>query len=112
MDCVFHRASRSTQMHMQPVFRVEGLKSQGPRFKGYQRNRTYKARVVGGEVAEGFFNRGLCLPSGTAMTDRDLDRVIETILNCKRQSLAPVTFPEATPVKYASLSFGIARGPE
>lgn len=67
-------------MHMQPVFRVEGLKAQGPRFKGYQRNRTYKARVVGGEVAEDLFNRGLCLPSGTAMANPDLDRVINTIL--------------------------------
>ncbi len=42
------------------------------------------SRVVGGEVAEDLFNRGLWLPSGTAMTDGDLDRVIETILNSKR----------------------------
>ena len=41
-------------------------------------------RVVGGEVAEDLFDRGLCLPSGTAMTNRDLDRVIETILKCKK----------------------------
>ena len=40
--------------------------------------------VKRGEVAEDLFERGLCLPSGTAMTDGDLDRVIETILNCKR----------------------------
>jgi len=37
-------------------------------------------RYVGGEVAEDLFERGLCLPSGTAMKDGDLDRVIETIL--------------------------------
>jgi len=40
--------------------------------------------VVGGEVAEDLFDRGLCLPSGTAMTNNDLDRVIETILKCKK----------------------------
>jgi len=43
-----------------------------------------KARVVGGEVAEDLFARGLCLPSGTAMTNSDLDRVISVILSCKR----------------------------
>jgi len=41
-------------------------------------------KVVGGEVAEDLFNRGLCLPSGTAMTEEDLDRVISVILSCKR----------------------------
>ena len=37
------------------------------------------ALVVGGEVAEGLFNRGLCLPSGTQMTEADLERVVHTI---------------------------------
>jgi len=40
----------------------------------------YPARVVGGEVAEDFFTRGLCLPSGTAMSNGDLDRIVETIV--------------------------------
>ena len=35
---------------------------------------------AGGEVAEDLFERGLCLPSGTAMTNSDLDRVIDIIL--------------------------------
>ena len=39
---------------------------------------------VGGSVAEGLFSKGLCLPSGTAMTEEDLDRVISVILSCKR----------------------------
>ena len=30
-------------------------------------------------------SRGLCLPSGTALTEEDLDRVIEAILGCKKQ---------------------------
>ena len=42
-------------MHLQPVFKT--------------------ARVVGGSVGERLFAQGLCLPSGTAMTDADLDRV-------------------------------------
>ena len=49
-----------------------------------QNRRRYKARVVGGEVAEDLFERGLCLPSGTAMTEGDLDRVIETIFNSRK----------------------------
>jgi dTDP-4-amino-4,6-dideoxygalactose transaminase len=51
-------------MHLQPVFK--------------------DCRCIGGEVAEDLFNRGLCLPSGTAMTQEDLDRVISVILSCKR----------------------------
>jgi dTDP-4-amino-4,6-dideoxygalactose transaminase len=46
--------------------------------------RRYEARVVGGEVAEDLFNRGLCLPSGTAMTEQDMDRVVTVIQRCKK----------------------------
>jgi dTDP-4-amino-4,6-dideoxygalactose transaminase len=35
-------------------------------------------------VAEDLFNRGLCLPSGTAMTESDLDRIISTIRRCHK----------------------------
>lgn len=69
-------------MHMQPVFQVEGYKVQGKKLKAGKNRKRYKARVVAGDVAEDLFARGLCLPSGTAMTDKDLDRVIETILDC------------------------------
>jgi dTDP-4-amino-4,6-dideoxygalactose transaminase len=47
----------------------------------------YPVRVVGGKVSEDLFKRGLCLPSGTAMTEEDLDRVIEVILNLIIQML-------------------------
>jgi len=57
-------------------FRVQGLKAE-------QNKKRYKARIVGGEVAEDLFNRGLCLPSGTAMTEEDLHRIIDVILSCK-----------------------------
>lgn len=46
-------------MHLQPVFR--------------------DARRVGGAVAESLFARGLCLPSGSGMTDAQQDRVIGVI---------------------------------
>ena len=52
-------------MHQQPVF------------KG--------CRIKGGAVSEDLFSRGLCLPSGTAMTNKDLDRIISVILDCARQ---------------------------
>jgi len=35
-------------------------------------------------VAEDLFERGLCLPSGTAMAEEDLNRVVEAILGCKK----------------------------
>lgn len=47
-------------MHLQPVF-------QG-------------CRVVGGAIAQELFERGLCLPSGTAMADADVQRVVEGVL--------------------------------
>jgi len=39
----------------------------------------YRARVVGGKVGEDLSNRGLCLPSGTAITDSDLNGIISVI---------------------------------
>jgi dTDP-4-amino-4,6-dideoxygalactose transaminase len=64
-------------MHLQPVFEVEGGKVEN-------KERGYKARAVGGEVAEDLFNRGLCLPSGTQMTEEDLDRVVKIIQRCHK----------------------------
>jgi len=43
-------------MHLQPVFRG--------------------CKVVGGRISEELFARGLCLPSGSSMTQQDVDRVI------------------------------------
>jgi dTDP-4-amino-4,6-dideoxygalactose transaminase len=50
-------------MHLQPVF------AQYDRF--------------GGEVAEDLFNRGLCLPSGSNLTESDLQRVVEVVRRCR-----------------------------
>ncbi len=46
-------------MHLQPVFAG--------------------CEAVGGDVAESLFTRGLCLPSGTAMSQSDIDRVVGII---------------------------------
>jgi dTDP-4-amino-4,6-dideoxygalactose transaminase len=46
-------------MHLQPVF------------QGYE--------VIGGPVSESLFDRGLCLPSGTALRDDQLERIVSII---------------------------------
>ncbi len=51
-------------MHCQPVF------------EGYE--------VIGGSVSEGLFERGLCLPSGTALTNEQLDQIIAVIRDLHR----------------------------
>jgi dTDP-4-amino-4,6-dideoxygalactose transaminase len=43
-------------LHLQPVFAGEP--------------------VVGGAVAAGIFERGLCLPTGSALTDEELERIV------------------------------------
>jgi dTDP-4-amino-4,6-dideoxygalactose transaminase len=40
--------------------------------------------VVGGAVAAAFFRDGLCLPSGTAMTEDDLAQVVDVIQRAGR----------------------------
>lgn len=85
-------------MHMQPVFHVQmtvgrdDFKSKRSDQKistdcteyTSKANKRYRARVVGGEVSEDLFERGLCLPSGTAMTNGDLERVVKIIINCHK----------------------------
>jgi pyridoxal phosphate-dependent aminotransferase EpsN len=48
-------------MHLQPVFRAAGYES------------------IGGAVAESLFEQGLCLPSGSNLTEADLARVAAVI---------------------------------
>jgi len=49
-------------MHLQPVFK--------------------DCRFRGGSVSKDLFDRGLCLPSGTQMTEEDLERVVKIIKDC------------------------------
>ncbi len=67
-------------MHLQPVFGGKTTSKQ----KSEKSKQIYPARAVGGSVAEDLFNRGLCLPSGTALTNSDLDRVIVIIIGCNK----------------------------
>jgi pyridoxal phosphate-dependent aminotransferase EpsN len=46
--------------------------------------------AVGGRVAEGLFENGLCLPSGSSMTDGDLERVIGAVRAAFRSAHVPV----------------------
>ncbi len=49
-------------MHLQPIYR--------------------DAQIYGGEVAEELFNLGLCLPSGSSLTQDDLKRVSDVFRSC------------------------------
>jgi len=51
-------------MHLQPLFRG--------------------CRIRGGKVSEDLFTRGLCLPSGTALSDSDIERIVNIIIKCRR----------------------------
>ena len=61
-------ALEAENIEARPVWKP--LHSQ-PVFVGYE--------VVGGAVAEDLFRRGLCLPSGTGMTEADIERVVEVV---------------------------------
>jgi dTDP-4-amino-4,6-dideoxygalactose transaminase len=49
-------------MHLQPVFK--------------------DCRVRGGAISQDLFDRGLCLPSGTQMTEQDLECVVDVLKRC------------------------------
>ena len=51
-------------MHLQPVFRHH--------------------RCIGGGISGDLFTRGLCLPSGSSLSEEDLERVAEAVLECAR----------------------------
>jgi len=52
-------------MHLQPVFR--------------------DCVMRGGDVSADLFRRGLCLPSGSALTDHDRERVVDTIRSAQKR---------------------------
>jgi dTDP-4-amino-4,6-dideoxygalactose transaminase len=67
-------------MHLQPVFLCGAQHSMLKAQRGSTKR--VNARALGGAVAEDLFKRGLCLPSGTAMTDEDIQRVVCVVLKC------------------------------
>ena len=52
-------------MHLQPVFG--------------------DAEVIGGAVAAGIFERGLCLPSGSGLSEQELEKIAGLVGNCRRK---------------------------
>ena len=56
-------------MHMQPLYKDH--------------------EIIGGEVSEKLFNDGICLPSGTAMTDDDMKRIISVKKTDEPFSVSP-----------------------
>jgi pyridoxal phosphate-dependent aminotransferase EpsN len=61
-------------MHLQPVFK--------------------HCKVRGGSVSEGIFRDGLCLPSGSNLTDQDLERISGIVCSiCKHAVYAEEIFP-------------------
>ncbi len=77
-------------MHIQPVFNCRPNRQGARRLGNFdiktekKQKMRYSARSVGGSIAEDLFKRGLCLPSGTAMTDEDIQRVVSVILKCRK----------------------------
>jgi pyridoxal phosphate-dependent aminotransferase EpsN len=66
-------ALQSENIEARPVWKPMHLQ---PVFKSFS--------CIGGDVAEDLFNKGLCLPSGTAMTKDDLDLVVKVMTDCIR----------------------------
>ena len=61
-------------IHLQPVFAERGMRN-GDRQGGGPKSEVGSRR----SVSEELFAKGLCLPSGTAMTDEDIKRVADVV---------------------------------
>ena len=68
---VVRKALEAENIESRPVWKPMHLQ---PVFAEYER--------IGGEVAEGLFDNGLCLPSGSNLSSDDLDRVADAIRRC------------------------------
>lgn len=71
-------------MHRQPVFKIIESSVCSNEMKPHPS--CWPARRVGGQVADELFEKGLCLPSGTAMRAMDLDRVVQQIVRVHERS--------------------------
>jgi dTDP-4-amino-4,6-dideoxygalactose transaminase len=69
-ECLRHALLREN-IEARPVWKPMHLQ---PVFKG--------CRMVGGRVSERLFEQGICLPSGTAMTLDDIDRIAAVVRRC------------------------------
>lgn len=77
-------------MHLQPLFEIvnkgAGFDHFASQIKTFGTSKKHPALKFGGGIAEDFYSKGLCLPSGTALTQSDLDRIISIILSCSKAS--------------------------
>jgi dTDP-4-amino-4,6-dideoxygalactose transaminase len=65
------------------VLEAEDVESR-PLWKPMHLQRVFRhTPVVGGNVSAGLFERGLCLPSGSALTESDQERVVEILLSSR-----------------------------
>jgi dTDP-4-amino-4,6-dideoxygalactose transaminase len=72
------RALEAENIEARPVWKPLHLQ---PVFAG--------CRAVGGDVAQSLFERGLCLPSGSSLTDDDQERVIGIVRGVSRRLTSP-----------------------
>jgi pyridoxal phosphate-dependent aminotransferase EpsN len=72
------RQLESANIEARPVWKPMHLQ---PLFRGCRR--------VGGAVAESLFRHGLCLPSGSALTESERARVVDTLLATPRKPARP-----------------------
>jgi pyridoxal phosphate-dependent aminotransferase EpsN len=70
-DCrALHQALEEENIESRPLWKPMHLQ---PVFEGVE--------MHGGAVAEGLFRNGICLPSGSSLTDDDLGRIIGIVRN-------------------------------
>jgi len=50
--------------------------------------------VVGGAASERIFERGLCIPSGSRLTDDQVERVVHALVGTRRGLRRPVTLSD------------------
>ena len=86
LTCVAFDRSRAGVGREQVRVALESLNVEArPVWKPLHLQPLYRGVVsIGGKVAENVFEEGLCLPSGTALTLADQDRIIGTVLDMTR----------------------------
>lgn len=70
-------------MHLQPVFDVKPGTEIGSSIHSNSKNKII-SYYLGQGISDVLFRDGLCLPSGTALRDTDLSRIVSAIISCSR----------------------------
>jgi len=80
-SAILRQAFETSNIEARPVWKPMHLQ---PVFRGFP--------VVGGAVSEDLFARGICLPSGSSLTEAELERVCDVVRSVHRMS-SPRRFP-------------------